>query len=112
MRYGGREGWERGAKLCRGVAASQVEWAHDSAWRFLPTVKHDLAGFQLHPIDLAINKLLELKREWLTALDGAEAFVHSRPPSELGCLYYSPLRGRAGDGPGACGAARRRTRVN
>lgn len=144
--------------------ATKVEWAHDSAWRFLPTVKHDVSGFQLHPIDLAINKLLalagrneprdfldilevhrhalplgalcwgaagkdpgftpallldllrrrgalraedvkrlhlkappdlpELKREWLAALNEAEAFIHSRPPAELGCLYYSPSLGR------------------
>ena len=148
------------ALVKKGQDATKVEWAHDSAWRFLPTVKHDLAGFQLHPIDLAINKLLalvgrheprdfldimevhrhvlplgalcwaaagkdpgftppllldllrrrgtlrpedlerlhlkeapdlgELKREWLTTLDEAEAFIKSRPPSELGCLYYSP----------------------
>jgi hypothetical protein len=151
------------AVVKKGADATKVEWAHDSAWRFLPTVKHDVAGFQLHPIDLAINKLLalagrneprdfldiievhrhvlplgalcwaaagkdpgftppllldllrrrgalrpedvkrlhlteapdlaELKREWLMALDEAEAFVRSRPPSELGCLYYSPSLG-------------------
>lgn len=148
------------ALVKKGEDATKVEWAHDSAWRFLPTVQHDLAGFQLHPIDLAINKLLalagrneprdfidimevhrhvlplgalcwaaagkdpgftppllidllrrrgtlrsedlerlhlnesldlaELKRQWLTALDEAEAFIKSRLPSEPGCLYYSP----------------------
>ncbi len=148
------------ALVRKGTDATKVEWAHDSAWRFLPTVKHELAGFQLHPIDLAINKLLALvgrneprdfldimdvhrhvlplgalcwaaagkdpgftppllldllrrrgtlrpedlerlhlkevpdlpglKREWLAALDEAEAFIQSRPPSEIGCLYYSP----------------------
>lgn len=139
--------------------ATKVEWAHDTAWRFLPTQRSDVAGYQLHPIDLAINKLLalvgrneprdfldvmeahrtilplgalcwaaagkdpgftppllldllrrrgnvrpedvarlrlrevpdlpDLKREWLVTLDAAEAFVKSRPPDELGCLYYS-----------------------
>jgi len=33
--------------------------------------------------------LVALKSEWLTALDDAEAFIQSRPPEELGCLYYS-----------------------
>jgi hypothetical protein len=39
---------------------TKIEWAHDSAWRFLPPVRSELAGYQLHPIDLAINKLLAL----------------------------------------------------
>ncbi|MBI3207005.1 MAG: hypothetical protein HYZ29_36040 [Myxococcales bacterium] len=148
----------------KAAGETKVEWAHDSSWRFLPTVESELAGFQLHPIDLAINKLLALagrneprdfidvmevhrsvlplgalcwaaagkdpgftppllldllrrrgnlrpedlnrlrlnhtpdlptlKREWLAALDAAEHFVASRPPDELGCLYYSPSLGR------------------
>ncbi len=39
---------------------TKVEWAHDSAWRFLPLVNHNEIGFTLHPIDLAINKILAL----------------------------------------------------
>lgn len=39
---------------------TKVEWAHDSAWRFLPTVRSARAGFLLSPIDLAVNKLLAL----------------------------------------------------
>jgi hypothetical protein len=44
----------------RGEEATKIEWAHDSAWRFLPTVRAERSGFQLSPIDLAINKLLAL----------------------------------------------------
>lgn len=143
---------------------TKVEWAHDSAWRFMPPVKRDGAGFQLHPIDLAINKVLALagreeprdfidilyinneilplgalvwaavgkdpgftplsllellkrrgryhsedfarlalrdpvdlhkmKTEWLAALQEAEDFIRSRPPEELGCLYYSSEKKR------------------
>jgi hypothetical protein len=40
--------------------ATKVEWAHDSAWRYLPTIRAPRSGFQLNPIDLAINKLLAL----------------------------------------------------
>jgi hypothetical protein len=139
--------------------ATKVEWAHDSAWRFMPTVRDDRVGFVLHPVDLAVNKVLalagrdeardvldtlhlhrhvlvlaalcwaacgkdpgfsplflldllrrrgrvraedlarldlaapldlsDLKREWLEALDSVEPFVASRPPEEVGCLYYS-----------------------
>lgn len=141
---------------------TKVEWAHDSAWRFLPPIRNEACGYQLHPIDLAINKLLALvgrdeardfldameiheqvlplgaqcwaaagkdpgftplsllsllqrrgryrqedfarlslrepvdlvalKATWLAALADADAFIRSRPPEELGCLYYSRSR--------------------
>jgi hypothetical protein len=140
-------------------SSTKVEWAHDSAWRFLPTIRRQPYGFLLHPIDLATNKVLtlagrdesrdfldvitihrellplgalcwaavgkdpgftplsllallrrrgkyqpqelarlhlaeevdlsHLKGEWLEALEMAEAFVRSRPPEEIGCLYFS-----------------------
>lgn len=150
------------ALVARGGEATKVEWAHDTAWRFMPAQREPTAGYVLHPVDLAVNKLLALvgrdeprdfldilyvheevlalgavcwaaagkdpgftptllldllrrrgryhaedfarlrlreapdlhalKRNWLSALDGAQAFVASRPPLELGCLYYSPAR--------------------
>jgi hypothetical protein len=148
------------AVVRKGSDATKVEWARDSAWRFLPTVRDDRVGFMLHPVDLAVNKVLalagrdeardvldtvhlhrsvlrlgplcwaacgkdpgfsplsllellrrrgrvrpedlerlhlaapvdlrQLKQEWLAALDSVEPFVGSRPPGEIGCLYYSP----------------------
>ena len=139
--------------------ATKVEWARDSAWRFMPTVRDERVGFVLHPVDLAVNKVLALagrneardvldtlhlhrnvlvlgalcwaacgkdpgftplsllgllrrrgqvrpedlarldlakpldlhatKNAWLEALDSVEPFVASRPPGEIGCLYYS-----------------------
>lgn len=142
---------------------TKIEWAHDSAWRFMPAVKVPDAGFALHPVDLAVNKVLALagrdeprdfldvlyvdeevlsfgalvwgavgkdpgftpvsllellkrrgryhpedfkrlrlakpvdptvlKSRWLAALDQAERFTSSRPPGDLGCLYYSPRAG-------------------
>jgi hypothetical protein len=147
------------AVVSRGDGSTKVEWAHDSAWRFLPPVKHPRSGYQLHPVDLALNKVLalvgrdeardfldaldadegilplgalcwaaagkdpgftpfsllsmlerrgkyrpedfqrlslrepvdlvELKGRWREALAKASAFVRSRPPEEMGCLYYS-----------------------
>ncbi len=44
----------------RGTEATRVEWAHDSAWRFMPTVRDERVGFVLHPVDLAVNKTLAL----------------------------------------------------
>lgn len=39
---------------------TEIEWAHDSAWRFVPAVADPRVGFRLHPVDLAINKVLAL----------------------------------------------------
>ncbi len=143
----------------KGEGATKVEWARDSDWRFMPTMRDERVGFLLHPVDLAVNKMLALagrdeprdvldalhlhrrvlvfgalcwgacgkdpgftplsllellrrrgqvreedlarldlvvpidlqalKQEWLEALDSVEDFVTSRPPEEIGCLYYS-----------------------
>jgi len=43
-----------------GHDALRVDWAHDSIWRFLPPVKIKGAGYVLHPVDLAVNKVLAL----------------------------------------------------
>ena len=40
--------------------ATQIDWAHDSAWRFMPLVPDAFGGFLLHEVDLAINKTLAL----------------------------------------------------
>jgi hypothetical protein len=146
----------------KGGDATKVEWARDSAWRFMPTMRDERVGFVLHPVDLAVNKILalagrdeprdvldalhlhrrvlvlgalcwaacgkdpgftplsllellrrrgrvreddlarldlavpidlrELKQGWLEALDAVENFATSRPPEEIGCLYYSASR--------------------
>lgn len=39
---------------------TRVDWAHDTAWRFLPLVQDPIGGWLLHPVDLAINKTLAL----------------------------------------------------
>lgn len=150
------------AIVSKGGDATKVEWARDSAWRFMPTIRDERVGFLLHPVDLAVNKVLALagrdeprdvldavhlhrrvlalgalcwgacgkdpgftplsllellrrrgrvreedlarldlaapidlralKQDWLEALDSVEGFVASRPPGEIGCLYYSVSR--------------------
>jgi hypothetical protein len=74
----------------RGQKATKVEWAHDSAWRFLPPIAHPDVGFHLHPIDLAINKVLALAgrdepRDFLDAL-----YVH-RHHLSLGSLCWAAV---------------------
>lgn len=41
-------------------AATKIEWAKDSAWRFMPVIQSEQFGYQLHPMDLATNKILAL----------------------------------------------------
>ena len=40
--------------------STKLEWAYDSAWRFFAVSFDEEVGFVLHPIDLAVNKLLAL----------------------------------------------------
>jgi hypothetical protein len=54
------------------------DWAHDSAWRFMPLVRDPLGGLLLHPVDVAVNKVLALAgrdepRDFVDIL-----FVHAR----------------------------------
>lgn len=48
------------AVVSRAGQATKVEWAHDSAWRFMPVLRSEDFGYLLHPIDLATNKVLAL----------------------------------------------------
>jgi hypothetical protein len=66
------------AVVRRGEDATRVDWAHDSAWRFMPLVRDELGGLLLHPVDLAVNKVLALAgrdepRDFVDIL-----FVHRR----------------------------------
>ncbi|MBI4348388.1 MAG: hypothetical protein HY553_16215 [Elusimicrobia bacterium] len=74
----------------RGADATKVEWARDSAWRFLPPVKSAEAGYVLHPVDLAVNKVLALAgrdeaRDFLDVLT-----VHAELLS-LGALVWAAV---------------------
>ncbi len=40
--------------------ATQVDWARDSAWRFMPVIREPHGGYMLHEIDVATNKVLAL----------------------------------------------------
>ena len=79
----------------KGSEATKVDWAHDAAWRFLPPLPHPIAGYVLHPVDLAVNKLLALvgrdePRDFLDVM-----FAH-RQVLGLGALCWAA----AGKDPG------------
>ena len=66
------------AVVSRDADATRVDWAHDSAWRFMPLVRDPLGGLLLHPVDLAVNKVLAVAgrdepRDFVDIL-----FVHGR----------------------------------
>ena len=50
----------RKAYVSRGSDQVEIDWAHDSAFRFFPIVPDDLLGWRLHFFDMAINKALAL----------------------------------------------------
>lgn len=50
----------REATVSSGDKHTDVQWAHDSAYRFFPLVEDSLLGLALHPFDLATNKIMAL----------------------------------------------------
>jgi hypothetical protein len=42
----------------RGGEQTKLEWVVDSDYRFFPTMKDEMFGYVLHPVDLAMNKVL------------------------------------------------------
>lgn len=48
------------AQIERDGQSTLIDWATDTDWRFLPVQSDLTAGYLLHPIDLAINKVLAL----------------------------------------------------
>jgi hypothetical protein len=67
--------------VAKGNQQTKVEWSHDSAWRFMPTLFFPDRGYTLHPIDLAINKVLTLagRDEVRDYIDVHEAHIRILP---------------------------------
>jgi hypothetical protein len=83
------------ALVTREDAATRIDWAHDSAWRFMPPVRDELGGYLLHEVDLSVNKVLALAgrdepRDFVDIL-----FIHERV-LPLGALCWAA----AGKDPG------------
>ena len=72
----------------QGGHATKVDWAHDSSWRFMPTVRDDRVGFLLHPVDLAVNKVLALAGRD-EPRDVVDALHLHRSVLELGALCWA-----------------------
>ena len=59
-------------------------------WRFLPPIKSEVVGYQLHPIDLAINKLLALAGRD-EARDFLDILMIDREVLPLGALCWAAV---------------------
>jgi hypothetical protein len=46
------------AEITRQDAATRLEWVVDSDFRFFPTMRDETFGYVLHPVDLAMNKVM------------------------------------------------------
>ena len=46
------------AEVTRDDTSTRLEWVADSDYRFFPTIKDDTFGYVLHPVDLAMNKVM------------------------------------------------------
>ena len=46
------------AEVKLGSDSTRLEWVVDSDFRFFPTVKDEIFGYMLHPVDLAMNKVM------------------------------------------------------
>lgn len=83
------------ARVASELGSVLIDWAHDSAWRFMPTVEIEGIGHVLHPVDLAVNKVLALSgrdepRDWIDTLYLDENFI------PMGALIWAA----AGKDPG------------
>lgn len=58
VRWLRRRGGIYSAEVSQGDEATKLEWVADSDFRFFPVTVDEQFGFVLHPVDLAINKLL------------------------------------------------------
>ncbi len=46
------------AEVKQGGAATRLEWVADSDFRFFPVIRDETFGYTLHPVDLAMNKVM------------------------------------------------------
>ena len=46
------------AEVTQGDTSTRLEWVADGDYRFFPTVPDETFGYVLHPVDLAMNKVM------------------------------------------------------
>lgn len=96
------------AEIGEGGAFTRLEWVVDSDYRFFPTVKDDLFGYVLHPVDLATNKLMAAvgRRKPTDLVDLLAIHDHILP---LGAVIWAAVEKAPGFTPEGLIAEIRRT---
>jgi len=77
-----------------------VQWAHDSAHRFFPLVRHGELGLMLHPFDLATSKVLALVGR-VEPRDFVDTLTCDREVQPLGFLAWAACGKDPGWSPAA-----------
>lgn len=88
------------AEVRRGKDVVIVQWAHDSAYRFFPLVKHEELGLVLHPFDLATSKVLALVGR-VEPRDFVDTLTCDREVQPLGLLAWAACGKDPGFSPAA-----------
>ncbi len=80
------------------MRALELEWVVDSDYRFFPTIRDDVFGYVLHPVDLALNKVMAAagRRELRDIVDLVR--VHDRI-LPLGALVWAAVEKSPGFTP-------------
>ncbi len=88
------------AEVRRDSDAVIIEWAHDSAYRFFPLVRHQELGLVLHPFDLATSKVLSLVGR-VEPRDFVDTLTCDREVQPLGFLAWAACGKDPGWSPAA-----------
>ena len=86
------------AEIRSGDERTHLEWVADSDFRFFPTVKDELFGYMIHPIDLATNKVMAAagRQKAADAVDLLTIHEHVLP---LGAVIWAAVEKAPGYTP-------------
>jgi hypothetical protein len=86
------------AEVAKGGDSTRLEWVVDSDYRFFPAIQDETFGYILHPVDLAINKLMAAagRREARDIVDLVTAHETILP---LGALVWAAVEKAPGFTP-------------
>jgi hypothetical protein len=99
------------AEVTREGASTRLEWVSDSDYRFFPTVRDETFGYVLHPVDLAMNKVMAAagRRELRDIIDLVTIHEHILP---LGAVIWAAVEKSPGFTPEGLIAEIRRNAAN
>ncbi|MGC8494960.1 MAG: hypothetical protein ACP5SH_24840 [Syntrophobacteraceae bacterium] len=86
------------AEIRSGRERTHLEWVVDSDFRFFPTVKDELFGYMIHPVDLATNKVMAAagRQKAADAVDLLTIHQHVLP---LGAVIWAAVEKAPGYTP-------------